>query len=361
MSVGDSYISGEAGRWAGNTNGPFANVDALGPTAYFDNAGRTAERIPLCHRSWAAEDYFGAGTIYGQTLACSGAKTSTFTNKDGDFKPGLDFYSNGTQKGQALMLRDFARGHTIKLVPLSIGGNNFNFGDIVGSCVATFLKGYSAYCKDDPKVLANFSAANIATQTAKMKQGILNIRKAMHDAGKADNTYTIVVQNYEAAIPTGSGFRYDQSSSRQWTGGCGIYNVDADWANATALPTINRAVQNAAMQTGLSNIKVMDLSLACLRRSSALRQGRRPPRRGGPPQLARSGRGGQDGVDRSDPHLHLGDSVLPAGVAAPELLGQLALRACLRQAYNRGNPRAGSCRIAGPGLNTHGEPNMTLG
>ena len=30
VSVGDSAISGEAGRWAGNTNGSSSNVDALG-------------------------------------------------------------------------------------------------------------------------------------------------------------------------------------------------------------------------------------------------------------------------------------------------------------------------------------------
>ena len=34
VSVGDSAISGEAGRWAGNTNGSSGNVDALGSTAY---------------------------------------------------------------------------------------------------------------------------------------------------------------------------------------------------------------------------------------------------------------------------------------------------------------------------------------
>src|ERR1700690_4399811 len=38
VSVGDSAISGEAGRWAGNTNGKPKKIDALGRTAYFDNA-----------------------------------------------------------------------------------------------------------------------------------------------------------------------------------------------------------------------------------------------------------------------------------------------------------------------------------
>ena len=48
-SVGDSYISGEAGRWAGNTNGSSSKIDALGSKAYDDNAGgngRTDRRLP---------------------------------------------------------------------------------------------------------------------------------------------------------------------------------------------------------------------------------------------------------------------------------------------------------------------------
>ena len=59
VSVGDSYISGEAGRWAGNTNNSSSLVDALGPTAYFDDAANTVETEPGCHRSKAAEAYIG--------------------------------------------------------------------------------------------------------------------------------------------------------------------------------------------------------------------------------------------------------------------------------------------------------------
>ena len=35
VSLGDSYISGEAGRWAGNSDDS-SQTDALGPTAYYD-------------------------------------------------------------------------------------------------------------------------------------------------------------------------------------------------------------------------------------------------------------------------------------------------------------------------------------
>ena len=36
VTLGDSYVSGEAGRWAGSTNLDSRRADALGPTAYFD-------------------------------------------------------------------------------------------------------------------------------------------------------------------------------------------------------------------------------------------------------------------------------------------------------------------------------------
>ena len=66
VSLGDSYISGEAGRWAGNTNESSSETDALGEKAYDDNSGHTAELIPGCHRSQSAEVYIG-GSVDGRT------------------------------------------------------------------------------------------------------------------------------------------------------------------------------------------------------------------------------------------------------------------------------------------------------
>src|SRR4029450_5128294 len=76
VSVGDSAISGEAGRWAGNTNNSPSLTDAGGPTPYYDNTGNPAETIPGCHRSKAAQIHIGGG-VNSENLACSGAKTST--------------------------------------------------------------------------------------------------------------------------------------------------------------------------------------------------------------------------------------------------------------------------------------------
>src|SRR4029077_3629051 len=149
-SLGDSYISGEAGRWAGNTNESSSKIDALGAKAYDDNETGTAELIAGCHRSKSAEVYIGGG-VNGENLACSGAKTSSFTS-EGKFKPGLDFYNSGGKEGQALMLQHFAATHNVKLVAVSIGGNNFNFASIVQTCIEDFLLSPSwwpNYCNDD--------------------------------------------------------------------------------------------------------------------------------------------------------------------------------------------------------------------
>lgn len=365
VSVGDSYISGEAGRWAGNTNGSSSTIDALGPKAYFDNPGRTAELINRCHRSQAAEVHVGGG-VNGMTLACSGAKTSTFTNSDGDFKPGLDFYSDSSgRQGQAAMLQAFAKTHNVKMVPLSIGGNNFNFGDIVTQCVKDFLTSSSLfpdYCNDDSSVLANLKPANVAAQIAAIKQAILNIRKAMSDAGYSDSSYTILVQNYEAAIPKGSDIRYSQSGfTRQSTGGCGFWNADADWANSTALPTINGAVQTAAGQAGLSNVRFLELSKAFDGRALCSKSVGLLEEKGLASWRSAGAVDKTEWVDQIRTVSAAGSDYFIQESLHPNYWGQLALRNCVRQAYNGGSPRGGICTIAGTGLDAQGEPRMTLG
>ena len=69
VSLGDSFISGEAGRWAGNTNESSSKTAALGSTAYYDNSSGTGELIKGCHRSKSAEVYIGG----------AGVSTVTFT------------------------------------------------------------------------------------------------------------------------------------------------------------------------------------------------------------------------------------------------------------------------------------------
>ena len=74
VTLGDSAISGEAGRWAGNTNGSSSRIDALGSTAYWDTG--SGESIKGCHRSKSAQAHIRDG-VASANLACSGARTTT--------------------------------------------------------------------------------------------------------------------------------------------------------------------------------------------------------------------------------------------------------------------------------------------
>jgi hypothetical protein len=364
VTVGDSYISGEAGRWAGNTNTGSQYIDALGPTAYYDNANNTAEQITRCHRSHSAEAYVGNG-VNGLNLACSGAQTSTFWDSSNNFKPGLDFYDDGRgDHGQALMLQDFAASHNVTLVAISIGGNNYNFGPIVQTCVSDFLTSPSwapHYCKNDSSVTSNFTSSNIATQTTAIKNAILNIRQAMGNAGYAASQYTILVQDYPSPLPNGAGFRYSQSGfTRQSTGGCGFWNADADWANSTALPDIDNSVWNAASQTGLGNVVRMELSATfnghrLCENTVGLLEEQGLTYWTDPGAVDKT-----EWINQIRTTSTIGSDYYIQESLHPDYWAQLALRSCLRQGYNGGTARGGTCRIAATGLDSAGEPVMTL-
>jgi hypothetical protein len=363
-TVGDSYISGEAGRWAGNTNNGEQYIDALGSTAYYDNGNNTAEQINRCHRSHSAEVYVGGG-VNGVDLACSGARTATYWDSSNNFKPGLDFYDDGSgDHGQARMLQDFAATHNVRMVAVSIGGNDYNFGSIVQTCVADFLASPSwwpDYCNDDSSVTANFTSSNITTQTAAIKNAILNIHTAMANAGYSNSQYTIVVQDYMSPIPGGAAFRYSQSGyTRQSTGGCGFWNADADWANNSALPTIDSSVFNAASQAGLSNLVTMQLSSAFNGRRLCENTVGLLEEKG---LTYWTDAGAVDKTEWINQIRTVSTATTDYYIQEslhPNYWGQLALRSCLRQAYNGGTPHGGTCTIAATGLSSRGEPNMSL-
>jgi hypothetical protein len=363
VTLGDSYISGEAGRWAGSSNASSARADALGATAYYDNPSGTAETINRCHRSRAAEAYVGGG-VNGLNLACSGARTAT---SNGDtFKPGLDFFDNGAGKqGQAKMLQTFAATHRVGMVVVSIGGNDFNFADVVQSCVVDFLTSptwWKDYCYDDSSVKANFTAANVSAVRARIRAGLLNVATAMRTAGYADSQWTLLVQNYPSPIPRGAGFRYAESGyTRQSTGGCGFWNKDADWANDSALPTINGAVFGAVADTGLTNTRTLDLSSAFNGRRLCESSVGLYEERGIANWTVAGAVDQTEWVNQirtvstccANSPYYIQESL------HPNYWAQLATRSCVRQAWNGGTARGGKCSIAGTGL-LNGEPRMVL-
>lgn len=358
VSVGDSAISGEAGRWAGNTNQAASKTDALGAGAYND-AG-SAESTPGCHRSKSAEVHIGDG-VKSVNLACSGARTYSRTS-DGKWKPGLDFAVSGANKGQARMLQDLATSDpNIKAVVVLIGANDYGFADILETCVTNWITSpswWKNYCHDDSSMTSMFSAANINAITNNVRSAFTRIKQAMTNAGYDETRYEILAQTYSAPLPLSGAMRYPESGwSRQSVGGCGAWNADINWARTTVVETLNNSVKNAV--AGMSNVKVLDAvgalygrrlcentvgvleekgvatwqSPGAVDKTEWVHQIRTVSTIFGPYQLQEDGH--------------------------PNYWGQLALRNCFRQAYNGGAPRGGSC-ARGSGLNAKGEPNMGL-
>ena len=356
VSLGDSYISGEAGRWAGNA---FASDEAwrtdTGANAYLDLGG-IAESIPGCHRSASAEIHIeqAGANVVSVNLACSGAQTATTNVTPEQFTPGLDYFQREQigQRSQTLELYRLASANPerIRMVVLSIGGNDFHFGSIVKTCLLQYLFSVSRTpCSKLTSVTDLFGPANVKAQTAAITGAIRNIDDAMTEAGYTSDEWTLLVQNYPSPVPeSASRVRYGEGalSGRQTTGGCGMFNADMAYANDVMLDTISSTIRRATRLSGLPNIEFLDLRRAYV--------GNRLCEKG--VDLV----GALNEVERwTDGNALLNsewvapirfESALPVGSPYmlqesmhPNYWGQLANQVCVKLAWNGGDVRGGSC------------------
>jgi hypothetical protein len=305
--------------------------------------------------------------VASANLACSGARTYTQAFSSGsDFKPGLDFYDDGAGHiGQAKALQQYAASHNVKMVVVLIGANDYGFADIVAQCVLDWLTSpswWKNFCNDDSSMTSKFTASNVASITTRVKNAFLNLRTSMRNAGYSDTSWTLLAQTYSSPLPRGSGIRYSESGfTRQSVGGCGTWNADANWANETVVAKLNQTVGDARAATGMTNAALFDAQNAlvghrlCENTDGLLEeQGLASWRSAG-------------AADRSEWVSQIRTTTTLFGPyqlqedAHPSYWGQLALRNCVRQAYNAGAPRGGTCSRTTTGLNARGEPNMSFG
>jgi len=363
VTVGDSFISGEAGRWAGSTDRTesreIIRMDKLGASAYNDEA--RGETIRGCHRSLSAEAnaYAVGSPLRGVNYACSGAKTRSAREEGGNIKPGLDFETIEGVKGQALLLQEYARAHprAIKLVALSIGGNNFGFGPIAEECVKGFIVPPYWRCNEQTETRQRLTAEEVTARVREIKEAILEVRRAMREAEYRDERYRIVVQSYPSPVPTSEGIRY--SNVNRWpTGGCPLWDEDLNWINNFVLPAIDEAVWTAITETGLTNILRLDLRTV-LNGHRLCEQGV-----GLYEEIPLEGYTAPTAIDRTEWVSQIRTTPLEPFQGQesvhPNYWAQKALQACLKLVYNAGTPIGGRCNVASTGSNAYGEPNMRL-
>ncbi len=255
VTLGDSYISGEAGRWKGNsivTSGSRAGTDrAWTGSAYDPSRAYGTSYANGCDRSDSAEARSATGIAQTQiNLACSGAVSANVFRA-----------SNGGQsyKGelpQADQLAAVAAANDVKLITLSIGGNDLGFADVIETCVKDYLIWYS-YCHDDQQEVVD---SRMPAAMAGVGKSVDEIRAVMTAAGYSSSSYRIVLQSYPSPIPRGADMRYSESGwSRADTGGCPFWNGDADWARSSLVPQISDELAKVAKAKGVQFLDLRDM------------------------------------------------------------------------------------------------------
>ncbi|MCT4352144.1 GDSL-type esterase/lipase family protein [Streptomyces sp. Je 1-79] len=255
VSMGDSYISGEAGRWQGNsltTAGNRNGTDrAWTGSAYDPSRVYGATAANGCHRSDSAEVRSAGGIASALiNLACSGATTkNVFRASQG----GVAYKGEAPQADQ---LAAVAASHDVEVIVLSIGGNDLGFADIIRSCATDYIVWYS-YCHDDQQDEVD---AKIDTAMANVGRSVDEIRAVMSGAGYAASDYRIVLQSYPSPIPRASENRYAESGwTRTNTGGCPFWNLDSDWARDTLVPQVSNRLKGVAASKGVQFMDLRDM------------------------------------------------------------------------------------------------------
>ncbi len=264
VSMGDSFISGEAGRWYGNA-APWSAGHRYGtdraanncwewagwcnhdPSAIYGDSHRNG-----CHRSDTAEIMsadLGPG-IQRINLACSGATTNNVLRTA---QGGLPFKGEEPQADQLALA---ARTHDIKLIVLSIGGNDLGFTDIITDCVKGFMVPTGNWhCT--PGQNGRLDTALEETQ-AKVAKTLSDIRAVMGQAGYSADSYHLVLQSYPSPVPRGGDNRYPETYTRFSTGGCPLFDDDATWARDSVVPRISTMLKKAAQEENTPFLDLQD-------------------------------------------------------------------------------------------------------
>ncbi len=273
VSMGDSYISGEGGRWAGNAaasaNGSAWGTDraavncngeesvcdhdttrVYGDTSY-DKGGSACDRSDSAEiKGVTYEDVPGERRF---NIACSGATTENVTTTG--FKG---------QRPQIQDLRDIAQSNDVRMVVLSIGGNDLKFSDILQDCVKAYFYP-SLFNKGCRGAKEKEFADGLGPVRGKVAQSVEAIRTTLREAGQPDGTYQIVLQSYANPLPLGRDYRDPENApvppanySRYLSGGCPFLDADSDWAHSSVVPRISDMLRGAANDADASFLDLQD-------------------------------------------------------------------------------------------------------
>jgi hypothetical protein len=277
VSLGDSFISGEGGRWLGNGSEPFGTRSGTDRAATDCNGWGICDYEPAlvygaseqsgCHRSDVAPIASAPVAVEEEVnLACSGAKLENL------WPAAMGGQSHFGQAPQADALQEVARRDDVKMIVVTAGANDVGFGELVAGCALDWARS----SEDDPDLCRGGAEADLDAALPAMEQGLrralAGVRETMALAGYQRADYRLAVMGYASPFPSGRWIRYpEQGWSRLNRGGCPVWNADADWAAQEGTAEIDGAMKRAATATGaefLDAQHALDGHQLCDRRSS---------------------------------------------------------------------------------------------
>ena len=260
VSLGDSYISGEAGRWLGNS--PNVALDRDGTdracvltlglcTSYDDSRVYVGGSAATgCHRSDVAEVLSAQLSVDRRlNISCSGAVSRNLLRSSSG---GTTAHGEPPQGDQLLPL---AQSHRIRMVVVSVGGNDLGFASIVTECFTAYVSKATPCSQTQGAALSD---ERLAAASANVGRAIDDIRAVMRQAGYADGDYRLVLQTYPVVIPRAVDSRYAEIDPQRTVYGCPFYDADMNWAQDVAAPRIGSAVAAAAASRGAELLDLLD-------------------------------------------------------------------------------------------------------
>jgi hypothetical protein len=257
VSLGDSYISGEGGRWQGNSIDPLADRD--GTDRAFSGTGYDVSRVYLppsdtdgCHRSDVAEIRSAPLPVDARiNIACSGAVTRNI------FRASSGGQGQNGELPEADQLATIARQVKVKLVVLSIGGNDLGFSSIVSACLQAY-ETFGPPCQSSQQAAID---AKFPTAMANVGKAVDEVRAAMKSAGYPPSSYRFVLQSYPSAIARGSEIRVPEidHNARTNIDGCPLYDSDATWGRDAVVPHISNGLKAVAASRGVQFLDLRNL------------------------------------------------------------------------------------------------------
>ena len=250
VTLGDSFISGEAGRWQGNS--AITTTDRAGTDRAWTGTGYDPSLIygPTdasgCHRSDSAEVLSTTLTFARPgNLACSGAVSANI------FRETNGGQGQNGEPTQALKLRYTAQLTNVKVVVLSTGGNDLGFADIIRACAQAYVA-QTGPCNPSQQAVIDSTYLTAFRAVAK---AIREVRAVMAERGYTTTDYRLIVQSYGSPVPRASEARYPELSlERLTTGGCPFYDDDLDWARDSLVNQIANGVKFVAASEGAEHL-----------------------------------------------------------------------------------------------------------